>query len=90
MAFPQLFYRHGYTFSKGKDRVPSLYTMIVKYSSLVCNRPVAKSHKAVQCDRCNCCVSFSYLHFYTYRQLQKDKLYGMVCAVLKRNFQSAL
>ena len=49
--------------------------MTLKYPCLVCNRAVAKNHKAVQCD----CrdkwvhIACNYLNVHTYRKLQKDK-----------------
>ena len=49
--------------------------MTVKYPCIVCNRAVAKNHKAVQCDCCDRWVHIAcnYLNVYTYRKLQKDK-----------------
>ena len=44
--------------------------MILKYPCLVCNKAVAKNHKAVQCDRCDRWVHIAcnYLNVYTYRK----------------------
>ena len=49
--------------------------MIAKHLGLVCNRAVAKNHKAVQgrcCDRW-VHIACNYLNVYTYRKFQKDK-----------------
>ena len=49
--------------------------MVVQFSCLVCNRAVAKNHRAVQCDLCDSWVHIAYnnLNVYTYWKLQKDK-----------------
>ena len=47
-AILQLVYLYGYSFSKGKDHIRTLNTMIVKYPCLVCKRAVAKNHKIKQ------------------------------------------
>ena len=49
--------------------------MVVQFPCLVCNRTVAKNHRAVQCDLCDSWVHIACnnLNLYTYRKLQKDK-----------------
>ena len=49
--------------------------MVVQFPCLVCNRTVAKHHRAVQCDLCDSWVHIACnnLNLYTYRKLQKDK-----------------
>ena len=49
--------------------------MVVQFPCLVCNRAVAKNHRAVQCDLCDSWVHIACnnLNVYTYRKLQKDK-----------------
>ena len=49
--------------------------MVVQFPCLVCNRTVAKNHRAVQCDLCDSWVhvACNNLNLYTYRKLQKDK-----------------
>ena len=42
LAFLQLVYLYGYTFSYGKDHLHTLNTMTVKYPCLVCDRAVEK------------------------------------------------
>ena len=57
--------------------------MVVQFPCLVCNRTVAKKHRAVQCDLCDSWVHIACnnLNLYTYRKLQKDKSpwYWMCC-----------
>ena len=57
--------------------------MVVKFPCLVCNRTVAKNHRAVQCDLCDSWVHIACnnLNLYTYRKLQKEKSpwYCMCC-----------
>ena len=49
--------------------------MVVQFPCLVCNRAVAKNHRAVQCDLCVSWVQITCnnLNVYTYRKLQKEK-----------------
>ena len=49
--------------------------MVIPFTGLVCNRAVAKNHRAVQCDLCDSWVHIACnnLNVYTYRKLQKDK-----------------
>ena len=49
--------------------------MVVQFPCLVCNRAVAKNHRAVQCDLCDSWVHIACnnLNVYTYQKLQKDK-----------------
>ena len=90
LVFLQLAYLYGYTFSKGKDHIHTLNTMTVKYPCIVCNRAVAKNHKAVGCDHCGRWVHIAcnYLNVYTYRKLQKDKSpwYCLCCIKKKYHF----
>ena len=57
--------------------------MVVQFPCLVCNRAVAKEHRAVQCDPWDSWVHIpcNNLNLYTYRKLQKDKSlwYCMCC-----------
>ena len=57
--------------------------MVVQFPCLVCNRTVAKNHKAVQCDLCDSWahIACNNLNLYTYQKLQKDKSpwYCMCC-----------
>ena len=57
--------------------------MVVQFPHLVCNRTVAKNHKAVQCDLCDSWVHIAYnnLNLYTYQNLKKGKSpwYCMCC-----------
>ena len=57
--------------------------MVVQFPCLVCNRTVAKNHRAVQCYLCDSRVHIACnnLNLYTYRKLQKDKSpwYCMCC-----------
>ena len=57
--------------------------MVVQFPCLVCNRTVAKNHRAVQCYLCDSWVHIACnnLNLYTYRKLQKDKSlwYYMCC-----------
>ena len=52
-----------------------LCLMVVQFHCLVCNRAVAKNHRAVQCDLCDSWVHIACnnLNFYTYQKLQKGK-----------------
>ena len=49
--------------------------MVVQFPCLVCNRAVAKNHRAVQCDLCDSWVHIACnnLKVYAYRKLQKVK-----------------
>ena len=49
--------------------------MVVQFPCFVCNRAVAKNHRAKQCDLCDSWVHIACnnLNVYTYRKLQKDK-----------------
>ena len=57
--------------------------MVVQFPCLVCNRTVAKIHRAVQCDLCDSWVHIACnnLNLYTYQKLQKNKFswYCMCC-----------
>ena len=57
--------------------------MVVHFPCFVCNRTVAKSHRAVQCDLCDFWVhtACNNLNPYAYRKLRKDKSpwYCMCC-----------
>ena len=48
---------------------------VVQFRCLVCNRAVAKHHRAVQCDLCGSWlhIACNNLNAYTYQKLQKDK-----------------
>ena len=75
LAFLQLVYLYGYIFSKGKNHIHTLNTVIIKYLCLASDRAFAKNHKAVKCDCCDRWfhIACNYLNVYTYRKLQKDK-----------------
>ena len=49
--------------------------MVVQFSCLVCNRAVAKNHRAVLCDLCDSWVHIACnnLNVYTYQKFRKDK-----------------
>ena len=68
------------------------YTMTVKYPCIVCNRAVAKNHKAVGCDHCGRWVHIAcnYLNVYTYRKLQKDKSPWYCLCCIKRKYHFVL
>ena len=89
LAFLQLVYLQAYTFSKRKDHIHTLNTMTVKQPCLLCNRAVAKSHKAFCCDRWGH-VSYNYLNVNTYRKLQKCKSSWYCMCYLKKEFHSVL
>ena len=58
--------------------------MVVQFPCLVCNRAVAKNHRAVQCDLCDSWVASNNLNVYTYQKLQKDKsLWYCICCFRK-------
>ena len=66
--------------------------MTVKYPCIVCNRAVAKNHKAVGCDHCGRWVHIAcnYLNVYTYRKLQKDKSPWYCLCCIKRKYHFVL
>ena len=89
LTFLQLIYLYGYTFSKGKDHIHTLNTMMVKYWYLVRNRADLNNHKAVQfycCDRW-VHIDYNYLNVYTYRKLHKDKSPWYCLCCLKKETQ---
>ena len=58
--------------------------MVVQFPCLVCNRAVAKNHRAVQCDLCDSWVASNNLNVCTYQKLQKDKsLWYCICCFRK-------
>ena len=59
--------------------------MVVQFPCLVCNRAVAKNHRAVQCDLCDSWVHIACnnLNVYTHRKLQKDKS-PWYCTLMKK------
>ena len=60
--------------------------MVVQFPCLVCNRAVAKNHRAVQYDLCDSWVHIACnnLNVYTYRKLQKNKSpYYCICCFRK-------
>ena len=49
--------------------------MPIKYPCKTCNSPVAKNHKAVQCDKCQLWVHMkcNKINIQTYNMLKKDE-----------------
>ena len=49
--------------------------MVVQFPFFVCNRAVAKNHRAVQCDLCDSGVHIAcnFLKVYTYQNLKKER-----------------
>ena len=92
MAFLQLVCIYSYTFTKGRNHIHTLNTVIVKYMYLVFNITVTKNHKAVQYNHCDRWVHIAcnYLNVYTYRKLQKDKSpwYCLCCLIEEMQFCS--